>query len=164
VIVDHPVLGVGPDMFNLYYEEYADIVGLLVKEGQTREAHNLYLGLGAELGIVGLAVFLWIGYKTVAMVLEARRRSIRRRPDLELLTTPFALSLLTYYVTGLFLHLSFARFYWLILALAGAAAIITLREMTVEDAREAESAAPIAAQGVGSGSRIPGQAPYSQSV
>jgi putative inorganic carbon (HCO3(-)) transporter len=136
VIVDHPVLGVGPDMFNLYYEQYADIVGLLVKEGQTREAHNLYLGVGAELGIFGLAVFLWIGYKTVSMVLEARRRSIRRRPDLEMLTTPFALSLLTYYVTGLFLHLSFARFYWLILALAGAAAIITLREMTAEDARE----------------------------
>jgi hypothetical protein len=35
---------------------------------------------------------------------------------------------MTYYVTGMFLHLSFLRFYWLMLAVAAAAAIITLRE------------------------------------
>jgi putative inorganic carbon (HCO3(-)) transporter len=136
VIVDHPVLGVGPDMFNENYQAYAEVVGILVKQGATREAHNLYLGIGAELGLVGLAVFLWIGIQTMGMIAKARRLSIRRRPDLEQLTTPFALALLTYYVTGLFLHLSFARFYFLMLALAGAAAVITLREMAAEDARE----------------------------
>ncbi len=129
VIVDHPVIGVGPDMFNIYYEEYAEDVGLLVRQDQFREAHNLYLGIGAELGVPGLVVFLIIFLVTIRMLIQARRASIDRRPDLERLTTPFLLSLMTYAVTGLFLHLSFARFFWLIMAVAAAAAVITLREV-----------------------------------
>jgi putative inorganic carbon (hco3(-)) transporter len=129
VIVDHPLIGVGPDMFNIYYEEYAEDVGLLVRNDAFREAHNLYLGIGAELGIPGLVVFMIVLLLTMRMLLQARRASIDRRPDLERLATPFLLSLMTYAVTGLFLHLSFARFFWLMLAVATAAAVITLREV-----------------------------------
>jgi putative inorganic carbon (HCO3(-)) transporter len=136
VMVDHPVLGVGPDMFPIYYEEYAQVVGILIRNDAAREAHNLYLGIGAEIGIPGLIVFLIIAGLTVRMILAARRASIVRRPDLERLTTPYLLALLTYYVTGLFLHLSFGRFYWLILAVAGAAAIITLRETAADEASD----------------------------
>ncbi len=136
VMVDHPVFGVGPDMFPVYYEHYAEVVGILVKNAQ-REAHNLYLGVGAELGVVGLAVFLIIAFLTVRMLLVARRLSLTRRPDLERLATPFLLALLTYYVTGIFLHLSFARFYWLMLAIAAAAALITVREVASGDGGEA---------------------------
>ncbi len=132
VIVDHPVIGVGPGMFPFYYEDYAEVVGILIRNDAERESHNLYLGLGAELGLPGLLVFLVIAYQTVRMILAARRASIVRRPDLERLTTPFLLSLMTYYVTGMFLHLSFGRFYWLMLAVAGAAAIITLRETATD--------------------------------
>jgi O-antigen ligase len=128
VMVEHPVFGVGPDMFPIFYEQYAEVVGILVKNDAAREAHNLYLGIGAELGLVGLTVFLIVAFLTIRMLLQARRLSLARRPDLERLTTPYLLALLTYYVTGLFLHLSFARFYWLMLAVAGAAAVITLRE------------------------------------
>jgi O-antigen ligase len=136
VIVDHPVLGVGPDMFPVYYEEYAQVVGILIRNDAAREAHNLYLGIGAELGIPGLIVFLIIAVLTIRMILAARRASLIRRPDLERLTTPYLLALLTYYVTGLFLHLSFGRFYWLMLAVAGAAAIITLRETAADEASD----------------------------
>ena len=141
VIVDHPIIGVGPGMFPVYYEQYAQVVGILIRNDAERQAHNLYLGLGAEIGIPGLIVFLIIGFLTIRMLLAARRASIVRRPDLERLTTPFLLSLMTYYVTGLFLHLSFGRFYWLMLAVAGAAAIITLREVAATDAAEDQGAA-----------------------
>jgi hypothetical protein len=78
------------------------------------------------------------------MLLQARRRSIDRRPDLEQLTTPYLLALITYAVTGLFLHLSFTRYFFLMLAVATAAAVITLREMDQVDADEAERAdAPV---------------------
>jgi putative inorganic carbon (hco3(-)) transporter len=137
VIVDHPVIGVGPDMFPVFYEQYAEIVGILVRNDAAREAHNLYLGIGAELGVTGLIVFLMIALVTVRMILLARRQSLGRRPDLERLTTPFLLSIMVYHVTGVFLHLSFGRFYWLILAVAGAAAVITLREMATRNAVEA---------------------------
>ncbi len=147
VMVDHPVLGVGPGMFPIFYEEYASQIGLRVLEGATRESHNLYLGLGAELGIVGLGIFLIIGLLTFQMIFKARRLSLNKRPDLERLTTPFGLALMTYYVTGMFLHLSFARFFWLMLAVASAAAIITIREMTTAEEPGSD-----------------GQDPYSQSV
>ena len=136
VIVDHPVVGVGPDMFPLNYEQYAQVVGILIRNDVARQAHNLYLGIGAELGIPGLVVFLIIAGLTVRMILAARRVSITRRPDLERLATPFLLALMTYYVTGMFLHLSFGRFYWLMLAVAGAAAIITLRETAADTASD----------------------------
>ena len=141
VMLDHPILGVGPDMFPIYYEHYAEIIGILVKNGAEREAHNLYLGVGAELGVIGLAVFLIIAFLTMRMLLVARRVSLVRRPDLERLATPFLLAMLTYYVTGIFLHLSFARFYWLMLAIAAAAAVITIREAARPAPEELERAA-----------------------
>jgi hypothetical protein len=90
------------------------------------------------------------------MLLAARRASIVKRPDLERLTTPFLLALMTYYVTGMFLHLSFARFYWLMLAVATAAAVVTLREMASAD----EPAAAETRQSP----RLRAQRPVNQSV
>ena len=136
VMVDHPVIGVGPAMFPVFYEEYAQVVGILIRNDAERQAHNLYLGIGAEIGLPGLIVFLIIAFITIRMLLAARRASLIRRPDLERLTTPYLLALLTYYVTGMFLHLSFARFYWLMLAVAGAAAVITLREIAEGDSTD----------------------------
>jgi putative inorganic carbon (HCO3(-)) transporter len=163
VIVDHPVIGVGPDMFPIYYEEYAQVVGILIRNDAAREAHNLYLGVGAELGIPGLIVFLIIAYQTVRMLLRARRASLQTRPDLERLTTPFLLALMTYYVTGLFLHLSFIRFYWLMLAIAGAAAIITLRETAADSERQRLAERGTRAERGGHAQR-PVQKPVNQSV
>jgi O-antigen ligase len=156
VMVDHPLIGVGPGMFPAYYEAYANTVGILVRNDIERQAHNLYLGFGAELGVPGLIVFLVIAYSVVRMLLAARRASIVKRPDLERLTTPFLLALMTYYVTGMFLHLSFARFYWLMLAVATAAAVVTLREMASAD----EPAAAETRQSP----RLRAQRPVNQSV
>jgi hypothetical protein len=109
-------------------------------------------------------VFLIIAFLTVRMLLVARRLSLTRRPDLERLATPFLLALLTYYVTGIFLHLSFARFYWLMLAIAAAAALITVREVTSGAASEAGDVNGRSADGAsrpatngrpGNGSRVP---------
>ncbi len=75
-MVDHPLIGVGPGLVPIYYEEYASEVGLRVLEGATRESHNLYLGLGAELGIIGLGIFLIIGLLAFQMIFKARRLSL----------------------------------------------------------------------------------------
>ena len=59
---------------------------------------------------------------------KARRKWIGRRTDLANMATAFSLSVVTYMTTGIFLHLSYARYFWLIMALAGAAASIALAE------------------------------------
>jgi hypothetical protein len=101
-------------------------------------------------------VFLIVGLSVVRALMKARRASIVRRPDLERLTTPFLLALFTYYVTGMFLHLSFARFFWVVLAVATAAALITLREVASEQATNV--------RGEASARRLLPQRPLDQSV
>ncbi len=127
VFADHPIIGVGPGQFSSYYRQYADDIGLLSK-AQDREAHNLYLGTAAETGILGLVCFVAVLLTTLWQLAKARRRWIGRRPELANMATAFSLSVVTYMTTGIFLHLSYARYFWLIMALAGAAALIALRE------------------------------------
>jgi O-antigen ligase len=127
VFADHPIIGVGPGQFSSYYRQYADDIGLLSKAAD-REAHNLYLATAADTGILGLVCFMGILLTTLWQLAKARRRWIGRRPDLANMATAFSLSVATYMTTGIFLHLSYARYFWLVMALAGAAALIALQE------------------------------------
>jgi len=124
---DHPVVGVGPGQFPGVYRQYAELVGIRVLASD-RQAHNLFLGLAAELGAIGLAIFLIIVGVTMRDLARARRAAATRDPMLAALSTGFLLSIMTYLTTGLFLHMSFIRYFWLMLALAGATAIVTMAE------------------------------------
>ncbi|HEY3523822.1 MAG TPA: O-antigen ligase family protein [Candidatus Limnocylindrales bacterium] len=157
---DHPIIGVGPGLFPEYYRYYADIVGIKVKSTD-REAHDLYVGIAAENGIVGLSLFLGAIGITMRELARARRRWKARRPDLANIATAFLLALATYLTTGIFLHLSYARYYWMMLALGAAAAVIlnARDERSIEPGPEAEDAGPagapvraaVAAQGAAAG-------------
>ncbi len=59
----HPALGTGAGTFELVYPQYA-------AAGFTRMAHENYLQMAAELGLPGLAAFLWMA---VAAFAAARR-------------------------------------------------------------------------------------------
>jgi hypothetical protein len=50
--------------------------------------------------------------------------ALQSRPDLAAIATGFSLAIVAYLATGLFLHLSYARYFWLMLALGGAAAVV----------------------------------------
>jgi O-antigen ligase len=52
VFMDHPLTGVGLGQFQNYYEP-----GMLAR---WRETHNVLLQVGAEIGVLGLAVFLFL--------------------------------------------------------------------------------------------------------
>jgi O-antigen ligase len=137
VFADHPMLGVGPGQFPAYYRDYADEIGVSVRAAD-REAHNLYLGLAAETGILGLTMFLGAVVATLVQLARARTRALSRRPDLAAMAAGFMLALVGYLASGLFLHLSYARYFWLILALGGAAATVILQAMDDDDATATE--------------------------
>jgi O-antigen ligase len=117
---DRPLTGVGPGTFKYYASEYASQGGLRLLEGP-REAHNLYLGIAAETGAFGLACFLTILMATLLSLDRARRQCTRSRPVLGRIAAGFVLVLAIYMTTGLFLHFAYARYFWLMLGLAGAA-------------------------------------------
>jgi putative inorganic carbon (HCO3(-)) transporter len=131
VFRDHPLLGVGPGMFKFYAAEYSKGLNIRELEG-TRQAHSLYPAIAAEYGIVGLVCFLAI-LATALYRLMALRAALRARmpePTAEFLryiAAGFVLAILAYMATGIFLHFSYVRYFWLILALAGAVVITGYR-------------------------------------
>jgi O-antigen ligase len=128
MFADHPLLGVGPGQSNLHIPEYDD-GSYLSRIGKTKKLHNMYIEQLAETGTVGFALFL----STVTSVLGAvwkRRRSLLN-PGLNHVFTALFVSVVLYLVTGFALHLSYQRFFWVLIALAGAAVHIYDRELTL---------------------------------
>ena len=117
VFRDHPVFGVGPGMVRYYTEAYVRQVGISSVSGNY-QAHDLYLGIAADAGLLGLICFLLILFIPLRDLAEARKYWMISRPDLSYLATAFFQVLVSYMVTGLFLHLSYYRFFFLMLALA----------------------------------------------
>jgi putative inorganic carbon (HCO3(-)) transporter len=144
VFADHPLVGVGPGMFKYYYRDYAEVVGLRVLNAN-RQAHSLFPGLAAEHGLLGLLCFLGILFVTMRNLARTRKRWLRRRPELANVATGFMLAIFAYLTTGLFLHFGYARFFWLIMALAGVVSYVADSEVSATaepDEREAQNAIP----------------------
>jgi putative inorganic carbon (HCO3(-)) transporter len=137
---DHPVLGVGPGVFPAYYEQYAQHVGIQtiarVRHGPQageqpqRAAHDMYLGIAAERGLVGLSVLF--GIFALTLVGLARARRLAKGTPLADAAIGLMLALVAYLTAGIFLSLTYERYLWLLLALAGATCAIAGR-MTREN-------------------------------
>lgn len=91
-------------------------------------AHNLFVELAAETGVFGMSVFAAIVVVAVRRLLHVRRRWVDSRPELARLATAFLISMTAYLGTGIFLHLSYQRYFWLMLALSSAAVRILTSE------------------------------------
>jgi O-antigen ligase len=123
VFADHPIIGVGPGIFKYYSSKYGNVLGIHMLQG-TREAHSLYLGIAADLGIPGIICFLAILYLTLRNLWRTHQRLKEKRPDLSNIALSFMLSLIGFMTTGIFLHLSFMRYFFMLIALANATTII----------------------------------------
>jgi O-antigen ligase len=117
IFVDHPLFGVGPGMVSTYTQQYSRGIGFRYLTNSP-EAHSLFPGIAAESGILGLICFLLILYVPLRDLVLARRPWIMSHPDWSYLATAFFQVLVSYIVTGLFLHMSYMRFFYLMLALA----------------------------------------------
>jgi O-antigen ligase len=122
VFLDYPAVGVGPGQFTPYYsQDYMDQPEVAFRAVRgPRRAHSLYFELAAETGIVGLVSFLAIVMVSLARLWRARRRWAREQPELSHLAAGFWLALVAYLGTAVFLQLAYQRYFFLLLALAGA--------------------------------------------
>ena len=118
--LDHPLTGVGPGVyFNEYSREEANRLGLRYLQSQ-RRAHSLYLEMAADLGIVGLGTFLAMVGTAMALLYGRARYWRGRDPERAMLAGSFLAALFAYLASAAFLHLSYQRFFWVLLALASA--------------------------------------------
>lgn len=133
VFADHPLIGVGPGqyspVYSMRYMSDPDIAFRAID--RPRRAHNLYAELAAETGILGLATFLALAGLVQRRLWRAWKRYRGRREDLAGLAAGFFVGVWGYLVSAMFLHLSYQRYYWLLLGLAVAA----IHAVTVEEVR-----------------------------
>jgi O-antigen ligase len=152
VFGDHPIVGVGRGLFPLYYGDYADEVGI-ASESEARQAHNLYAGILAETGLFGFIFFMAIFAATLIDLERVRRRWRKVAPEYADMATAFALAVIAYLTTGMFLHLAYERYMWILLALAASAAYIGLHHRASEDADESATGTPPAPRHARNGGR-----------
>jgi O-antigen ligase len=117
IFQDYPLIGVGPGMVQYYTREYSRDLGLRYIQDDP-EAHSLFPGIAAESGILGLICFVAILYIALRDLMRARKQWLESHPDWSYMATAFFQVLISYVVTGLFLHMSYMRFFYLMLALA----------------------------------------------
>ena len=123
---DYPVFGVGPSVYASDYSgEYMLGSGFRdYSASETRQAHNLYLHILADTGIVGLATFMAALLGTIGMLLGLRRRVRDTHPEQAAMATGIIMALIAFMATGVFLHMGFERYFWVLIALGNAAILI----------------------------------------
>jgi O-antigen ligase len=108
---DYPILGVGPGHFQLKYLDYSEEIGLDPRLAP-RDAHSLYLEALSETGIVGagaLLIVLWLALR------GAWRARLRLAGGDALLAEGIFVALLSFLVAGLFLHVAYGRYLWIVI-------------------------------------------------
>lgn len=123
VFIDHPVFGVGPDNFALYYQEYADELGMAY-HAENRIAHNLYLNVAADLGLVGLLLTMAVMVVPIFQLWGVYRAFYHTRPFLAKTAAALGTAHVGYLITGVLLTLAYERYFWCLLALAGSASLL----------------------------------------
>ena len=121
--IDHPVFGVGPDMSGEYTREYGQIGGLRALEG-SRQTHCMFLEIPAETGLPGMMLFLSMLAATILSLLRTRSQIMDSERELEQTVSAFLLAMTGYLVMGIFLHMSYVRYFWLMLAMTDAATCV----------------------------------------
>ncbi len=116
VAADHPLVGVGPGQFRHRYLDYAARLGFAGIHDEPREAHNLYLGLAADVGLIGMGAFVVFLGRLIGDVHRRWRRPLDRAE--QALSAAVLVSLTTFAISNMFLHMAFARYGWLLLAVA----------------------------------------------
>jgi putative inorganic carbon (hco3(-)) transporter len=113
-------VGVGPGHFAEYYSiPYGNRVGLIEQLKKYR-GHNLYLETLAETGILGLASFLAIILAIMHGLWRVRRKLQHMGSEYADTAMAFFLCLVAYLISAIFAHLSYQRYFWLLMALCSA--------------------------------------------
>lgn len=128
MFADHPILGVGVGNYPAYYQQYSRSVGLDPRT-EARQAHNLFLEITSELGLVGILVFLLILAAVFRGVLRTYAYYKDRGDDYYASTVAaFGAALMGYFAAAMFIHGAYPRYLWLLVGIALALPQLVRRE------------------------------------
>jgi putative inorganic carbon (hco3(-)) transporter len=121
----HPLIGVGPDVYHLEYSGPNSLYAGLrsYSASQDRQAHNLYLHIAADTGLLGLGAFLAIVFGTLWLLWKRRSELLAAGDPGALVLTGLVAAILVFLGTGMFLHMGYERYFWTLIGLASAGLI-----------------------------------------
>lgn len=125
MIEAHPLSGIGSGQFPVSSVHYLLRPGLIQNGAfilsTPKVAHNTYLNIIAELGVVGGVLFIGMIVFSLGCALVAIRRLVRARDErMEILVRGYVVSVGGYLVTLMFLSESTEKLFWILLALGPA--------------------------------------------
>ncbi len=135
VAEDHPLVGVGLESYPAVYDRYDFLRG---HYGRGKAAHSAWFGLLADVGYLGLAIFLSIVLYAFWSCWTVRRIAARNPElaDLAMYSAGIEGALIVFVVAGSFLSFQYAEVVWHTLVLAMAASRVA-RDHVAGKAREA---------------------------
>lgn len=129
LFTEHPILGVGLNNYNAYYQQYSRLLGLDPRR-EDRSAHSLYLEIAAEGGLLGLVTFGVIMWMVVRGTQQARRDLARAGlPDHAGMAAAFSVGLIGYLTAAIWMHDAYSRFLWLLIGMALALGQVARNEL-----------------------------------
>jgi putative inorganic carbon (HCO3(-)) transporter len=141
IVGDHPLTGIGIGQFKTAVSEYSSEKDLSLL------AHNTYLEIAAEMGLVGLGLFLVVFGSSFRTLTRVRRASQRGGPPLlRIAATGIQAGLLGFGVAEFFVSAEFLRMFWFMLFLSICLLAIEQEQPARVAAAERRSSADEAAQ------------------
>ena len=133
MVEDKPVRGVGAGNYPVASIDYLLRPGATENDSQIvdeqKVAHNIYLTVVSELGIVGLALFAVIVGLCLRSALRAARAFARRgEPAMELVSRALFISLVSLLAVGFFSSALYVKQFWVLLAAAPALQALAERD------------------------------------
>jgi O-antigen ligase len=139
----NPVIGVGAANFQVVSRQYVLEPGTLARTDEIIDspavAHNTFLSIAAELGLVGLGLFLTVvGFSISCAARAARTFSARGDPAMQVLSIGLAVGVIGMLTADFFIAEEYSKQLWLLLGM-GPALLAVSRSETVDYARASSS-------------------------
>ncbi len=118
MFADHPLLGVGVGNYPPLYQKYAQKLGMEFRS-EIRQAHDLYLEVASETGLLGLFSFLLMLWGISKSIWDAQRSLAKKGlTSLSHMVAAYGFGFLGYLVAALFIHNAYPRIFWVIVGVA----------------------------------------------
>jgi putative inorganic carbon (hco3(-)) transporter len=119
MILDSPIIGLGADHFKAHFTEYILELGQDTERDMNRNAHNYFLEVFTEHGLIGISLVMTMIIMAARRFLAART-AFRTVGDMRMsdLSGFLLVGFVGYLVSAISLHGDFPRFLWMLLGIA----------------------------------------------
>jgi len=127
---DHPLLGVGPGNFRIHYPAYAHELEIDPSKNIVRVAHNHYLAVAAETGLLGSAAFMALLVGFCRRMHNARKRLAEAGLHEEaVFVAAIIVAIYGFLMSSMFLDTGYIYHFWLLAGIAFALPVIADHEI-----------------------------------